>query len=172
MPQIAPVIGAVASVVGTVGSLYFQGKAAKKADQQQKLTTRRDRRQAIRQMQLARSQALMSAQGAGSLYGSGAQGGIGALSSQVGAEMGYASAYSAMSSDISKYNNYANIASGIASIGGTVYQMSGGFGRGGQDMRAPDYTTGYNASNPAPTRAPIMAPNMGRPPSGYPGGYL
>jgi len=160
---VAAVIGAVASVVGTVGSLVMQGKAMKAQEKQQELTTRRSRRQAIRQMQLTRAQSLMSAQGAGSLYGSGAAGGIGALSSQLGADLGYQTAYNSLSGDISRANQAANLFSGIASVGGTLFNMSGGFGGSGGAQPA-------GPVGPTMTAAQVRAATPNRPPSLAPTG--
>lgn len=192
MPVIAPIIGAVAAVVGTVGSLMYQAKslkeqkkavayqkqAAEKQIEQQDLATTRSNRQAVREAQLNRARALMSAQGAGAMGGSGVAGGIGAISSQLGSAMGFATQYNAYSREIGQLGSKANEAtgqaniyagkaqfmSGIASLGGQLYNadFSGLFG-GGAGAPSPgglNYTpvnTNYNV--PAPTRAAVpMAP--------------
>lgn len=182
MGPIASVIGAVATVVGTVGSLVMQGKAAKAQEKQQELATRRTRRQAIRQMQLQRAQSLMSAQGAGSLYSSGAAGGIGALSSQLGADLGYQTAHNSLSKDINRANMGANLFSGLASIGGTLFQLGGGFsgftgtaaqGSGAVGKPAIQMTQAQVTPRRAPALAPTTMPR-GHPIAGtsYTGGYI
>lgn len=187
MPQIAPIIGAVAAVVGTAGSLYYQSKslsaqnkAAKEQEKQQDLQTLQSNRAAVRQAQLARAQAVMGAVGSGAINGSGAFGGIGGITSQLGASLGYQTQYNAMSQNISQYGTQANqanamsgIFSGIGSIGAKIFNASGGFGAmaGGQPAQstpAVNYTPTYkytNSYNPAPTRPPSYNPTTR--PTGY-----
>lgn len=174
MPQALPVIGAVANVVGTVGSLVMQARSARlqresieKQDKQQQLAVRRSRRQAYRQTQIARARALTSAEGAGSLFGSGASGGIGALSSQLGSELGFQTSYSALSRGISQNaigisqaNQAASLFSGIASVGGRLFQAGGGFSSlFGQRQTSPtttpvaNFTAGFQARPNSPAQA-------------------
>jgi hypothetical protein len=119
------VIGAVSSVVGTVSSINAQRSASKAQQEQQTLTTRRSRRQAIRETQIRRAQAIASAQGAGAMYGSGAAGGIGSLSSQLGETLGYQSQYGALSNIITSQSQQAAFWGDIANFGGNLVKTYG-----------------------------------------------
>lgn len=180
MPQALPVIGAVASVVGTVGSLVMQSKSArlqeeniKTQEKQQDLAVRQSRRQAYRQMQVARARSIASAQGAGVLQSSGVSGGVGALTSQLGSQLGYQTAYGSMSRDISqntvgiqRAQNAANLFSGIASVGGRLFNAGGGFGGlfGGQGQQQvvpqgiPNYAPSFSVAPTRPTQAQSQTP--------------
>ena len=127
MGPIAGVIGAIASVVGTVASISAAQKAARARQRQETLTRRRSARQAIREAQIRRAQAVATAQGAGALSTSGAQGGIGSLTSQLGERLGYSSQYSNLSQDITRYQTQSEMFSGIASLGGSIFNAADGF---------------------------------------------
>lgn len=127
MPQVALIAGAVASVAGTVISVRQQRKAAKLQQQQQTLAARRDRVRAVRQAQIARAQATASAAGSGSLASSGVAGGVGSISSKLGAELGFSTQMSALSRDITRAEGKARMGSGIAELGGLA--MSWGASR-------------------------------------------
>lgn len=118
MPQVALVIGAVASVAGTVASVSQQRKASKLSQRQQQVATRRSRRQSIRQAQLQRAQSVATAQAAGSLGGSGGQGGIGAIGSQLGEALGFSSQMSGLSQEIGQAQSRAQLFGDIAQLGG------------------------------------------------------
>ena len=117
MPQIALVVGAVASVAGTVISHKAQKKQARLQQQQQTLSTRRSRMQAIRQGQITRAQSIASAQGAGALGSSATAGGIGSLSSRTGADLGFSTQMSGLSRDISAAGQKGAFGQGLASFG-------------------------------------------------------
>lgn len=121
MPQAALVVGAVASVAGTVASYSQQRKAAKLSRKQQQVATRRSRRQAIRQAQIQRAQAVASAQATGALGSSGASGGIGSLGSQLGEALGFSTQMSGLSAGISSAQQKAATYGGIAQLGGTLF---------------------------------------------------
>ena len=147
MPQALAVVGAVTSVVGTVASISAQNRAANAQEKQQELASRRSRRQAIREMQIRRAQAIQSSIGTGSAFGSGFSGGIGALSSQLGSEMGYASQQSALSGVVTDASRRAGMWSGIASLGTAAFNAGGGFSAfqrppQQQQLGVPDYTRG------------------------------
>ena len=72
MGPVAAVIGAVATVGGTVMQYSAQKKAAKAAQRQQNLSTQRSNRQAIREAQLQRAQAIAAGASMGALGGSAA----------------------------------------------------------------------------------------------------
>lgn len=140
MPQAALIIGAVASVAGTVVSMSEQRKAARLSRQQQQVATRRSRRQAIRASQISRAQAVASAQATGSLGSSGAAGGIGSVSSRLGEALGFSTQMSGLSRDISSAQQRAATWGGIASLGGSLFSY-------GQSR-------GATFSNPEPNRPP------------------
>ena len=127
MPMVAAVIGAVAAVAGTVKQAQARRKAERAQRRQQTVQTRASRRQAIRKFVIARSQALASAQGAGSANSSGAMGGIGSLTSQFGTQAGLASQLSGLSQDISKATSEANRWGDIAQIGGMLYNYGSNY---------------------------------------------
>jgi len=79
MGPAALVISAVAGVAGTLASVSAQRKEASLRRKQQAVATRRSRRQAIRQAQITRAQAIATAQGAGALQSSGTTGGTARL---------------------------------------------------------------------------------------------
>jgi hypothetical protein len=70
MGPVAAVIGAVASVGGTVMAYNSQKRAARAARQQQDLSTRRSNRQAIREAQIQRASTIAGAVGMGAMGGS------------------------------------------------------------------------------------------------------
>jgi len=146
MPQALPAIGAIATVVGTVASIDAQNKASAAQQEQQTLTTRRSRRQAIREGQIRRAQAIASAQGAGSLQSSGAAGGIGSISSQVGETLGYQSQYGALSNVITAQSQQAAFWGDVASIGGDLVKAYG----------LPKFPE--KAPNNPSTKAPVSTP--------------
>jgi len=133
MPQIALVAGAVASVVGTVASYSQQRKASRLSQQQQAVATRRSQRQAIRASQIRRAQSVASAQAGGSLESSGAKGGIGALSSQLGEQLGFSTQMSGLSQEIGSAQSSARLFGDVAGLGqlGVRYGVSKGATLGG-----------------------------------------
>ena len=153
MPQVALVIGAVASVAGTVMSYRGQKKAASAQREQQAVATRRSRRQAIREAQIRRAQSVSSAQASGTLNSSGAAGGIGSLSSQVGSEMGYSTQMSGLSAQISAGAAQASRGQAIAGLGGAAMQF--GLDRG---ATFGDLFKGFGKQKP--NRPPSSAPRM------------
>lgn len=129
MPQAAPMLMAVsgvAAVAGTVMSYNQQKKAGELAQQQQEVNYRRERMQAIRQAQIQRAQAIMSSVGAGSSESSGAAGGIGSISSQLGTQMGFGSQMSELTQGINQANQSASMWGGVANLGMTGFNMFGG----------------------------------------------
>lgn len=162
MPQALPVIsaiGAATSVVGTIQS-YRQGRKASKAqEQQQELSDRRERMQAIRQAQIQRASSVMSAVGSGSAESSGAAGGIGAISSQLGTQMGYGSQMTALSKDIGAASSRQSMWGGMANLGMTAFNAAGGFGAFGErSQQSPFQSEDPGPSgfySPRPMRNPI-----------------
>lgn len=127
MPQALAVIGAVASVGGTLASVNQQKKSARLQQQQQDLATRRSQRQAIREAQIRRAQAQAAAQGLGASGGSSIAGGVASLGSQAGSALGFSSQMSGLSAGITSANAKAQTYGAVAGIGGSLFQMAGGF---------------------------------------------
>lgn len=152
MPQVALVIGAVASVAGTVMAYRGQKKAAAAQREQQAVATRRSRRQGIREMQIRRAQAIASAQASGTLGSSGAAGGIGGLSSQLGSDMGYSTQMSGLSARISAGAAQASRGQALAGLGGAFMQFGFNEGASFSDFFAKRKPT------PAPT-SPVTFPS-------------
>ena len=119
--SIALGVGAAAAVGGTIMSYQAQKKSSRLQQRQQEVATRASRRQAIRQAQIARAQTVASASAQGATGSSAALGGVGSLNSQVGSQLGYSSQMSNLSSGINAANNRANTFSGVAQLGGTLF---------------------------------------------------
>ncbi len=153
MGPVAAVIGAVATVGGTVLQYNAQKKAAKAAQRQQNLSTQRSNRQAIREAQLQRAQAIAAGASMGALGGSALAGGLGSLGAQLGSGLGFSSQMSSLSNDINKFQQRASTWGAIAGMGGSLFQAAGGFDAFGQ------------AFNKQPTKAPTpsMAPVRPKP---------
>lgn len=118
MPQVALIVGAVASVAGTVISVREQRRAAKLQQQQQSLAARRERVRAVRSAQIQRAQAIASAAGSGALASSGVAGGVSSISSKLGAELGFSRQMSSLSRGITSAESRARMGSGLAELGG------------------------------------------------------
>jgi hypothetical protein len=127
MGPVAAVIGAVATVGGTIMAYSAQKKAAKAAQRQQELSTQRSNRQAIREAQLKRAQAIAAGASMGALGGSALAGGLGSLGAQLGSGLGFSSQMSGLSADINKYSQKAETWGAVASMGGSLFQAAGGF---------------------------------------------
>lgn len=142
MPQALPIIGAVATVGGTIASVSAQRKAAGAQRQQETLATRRSQRAAIREAQIRRAQTLASSQGFGALQGSGVAGGTSSLSSQLGEALGFSTQMSGLSQKISDYRTKADMWGGVAGLGGSLF----------------NFGLNYNNSRePAPNKPPESA---------------
>lgn len=142
MGPVAAVIGAVAAVGGTVVSYNAQKKAAAASRRQQELATTRSNRQAIREAQLKRAQAIAAGAAMGGLGGSALAGGLSSLGAQLGSGLGFSSQMSGLSADIEKFQQRAATWGAIAGMGGSLFQTAGGF----DGLKA--------AFQPKPTRAP------------------
>lgn len=117
-----------ATVIGTVGSVRAQSRAASLQRRQEELSNTRNRRQAIREYQIQRARAMAGAVGAGAGFGSGVAGGIGGLSSQIGSDLGFGSQMSGLSAGINRANTQANNMSGLAQLGGVGLNSAVTFG--------------------------------------------
>lgn len=132
----AAVIGAGAAVVGAYGSYKSQANVASAQRKSEALARRRSSFQAIRKAQLIRATSIASAVGSGSDGGSGYFGGIGAVGSQLGGALGYASQQSGLSGVIAKQSQRAAAWSGVAEIGTIAAKY--GASRGGFDFLNPE----------------------------------
>lgn len=148
MGPILSVIGAVATVGGTVMQYSAQKKAAKASKQQQDLSTQRSNRQSIREGQVQRAMAIAAASSMGAMGGSAIAGGLGSLSSQIGSGLGFSSQMSGLSGQIEKYSKQASTWGAVASAGSSLFQAGGGF----DGMKALFDTNGRRPT--PPPRAP------------------
>jgi hypothetical protein len=125
---IALAVGATASVVGTVGAISAQRKAAKVDRKRQEVASSRERRQAIRQFQIQRAQTSTIAQASGAMGSSSVMGGMSGLGSQLGSGLGFQGQMTALSQQYAGYAQRASTMNALAGIGGGM--MSYGFGQG------------------------------------------
>lgn len=109
--------GTAAAVGGTIKANKAQKAAAQAQQRASNLQARRQRRQAIRQNILATARARASAQAAGTSTSSGLSGAVGAGRSQLGAEFGFGTQMSGLSSEIATFQGQAQRASNIAKLG-------------------------------------------------------
>ena len=100
--------------------------AAQRQEKAQQLQARRKRRAAIRQNILASARARASAQSAGTATSSGLQGGVGAGRSQLGAELGFGTQMSGLSSEISAFQGQAQKYSDISKLSFGVAKLAAG----------------------------------------------
>jgi hypothetical protein len=124
MPQTLAIIGAVASVGGTIASISAQKKASRLQQQQQTLATRRSQREAVREAQIRRAQTMASAQAFGAVGGSAVAGGTASLGSQLGGALGFSSQMSGLSNQISMAQSRAATAGAIANFGGDIFKTA------------------------------------------------
>ena len=124
----------VAGTVGVVGGVVASNKAgraaqaaAQRQERAQQLQARRQRRAAIRQNILASARARASAQSAGTATSSGLQGGVGAGRSQLGAELGFGTQMSGLSSEISAFQGQAQKYKDISDLGFKVAGTAASF---------------------------------------------
>lgn len=120
------------AAVGAYGTIR-QAKASKRAaalqQQQQQVATRRSRRQAIREAQVRRAQAIAGAASLGALQSSGIQGGISSLGSQLGSELGFSTQMSGLSRGISSAQASAQQSGMFGQLGFGAFQALGGLGQ-------------------------------------------
>ena len=125
------------AIYGAIGGVVNARKAGKAAEQaairQQKaqdLQAKRQRRAAIRQNILASARARASAQSAGVAQSSGLVGATGAGRSQLGAELGFGTQMSGLSSEISafqgqaqKYSDISKLSFGVAKFAASQFDL-------------------------------------------------
>jgi len=133
-------IAAIATVVGTIGSMYYQGKqvdaqrdAMKLQQQSNDNAARRQRRQAMRQAAIKRAQVQMQGEGQGAGQSSAVKGAVSGIMSQAGEMMGF----STMQQDIGGKITGARIAGvnagGMSSLMGGVASFASNFASWGGD---------------------------------------
>ena len=120
-------VALIASVAGTAYSVSQQRKASKAqraasiaSQRQQSLKAARSRRIAFRELQRKRAQAQATAAALGASGGSGAAGGLSSLVSQYGANLGYGSAMTNLSKEITSFNSLAQQSLSNAQSGAAV----------------------------------------------------
>lgn len=141
MGPAALVIGAVASVGGTVLSYNAQRKAARAQERQQTLATQRSQRQAIREAQIRRAQAISAGAQLGGLGGSALEGGTSSLGSQLGSGLGFSTQMSDLSRQITKYSSQAQTWGSVANLGMSMWQSR---------------PAGSDTGSKAPTKPPMF----------------
>ena len=124
------VAGTAAAVGGTISANKARKAAAQAQQRASNLQARRKRRQAIRQNILASARARATAQSAGTATSSGLSGAVGAGRSQLGAEFGFGTQMSGLSSEIATFQGQAQRASNIAQLG--MKAVGFGLSQGGQ----------------------------------------
>lgn len=123
MPQIALIVGAVASVAGTYKNYKANKDRSRLQQQQQRVNTRRSRMEAIRRAQLARAQAVASAAASGAQGSSTAIGGQSSVSSQTGTDFGFSTQMSGLSQGISDASSQAATWGAVANLGGSAFNF-------------------------------------------------
>ena len=127
MPTAIPVITAVATVGAAAYSVSEQRKGtrarqeiSRRQQRQQALRAARSRRIAFRELQRKRAQAQASQAALGLSGSSGAAGGLASLTSQYGANLGYGSAMTNLSREITDFSSIAQTAQANAQTGMAV----------------------------------------------------
>ncbi len=120
-------VAAVVAIGGTAYSVSQQRKSSKaqrevsrRQQRQQALKAARSRRMAFRELQIKRAQAQASQAALGLSGSSGAAGGLASLTSQYGSKLGYGSAMTNLSQEISSFSSIAQTAQANAQTGAAV----------------------------------------------------
>tara|TARA_B100000035_G_scaffold289037_1_gene275112 strand:- start:56 stop:520 length:465 start_codon:yes stop_codon:yes gene_type:complete len=120
-------VAAVVTIAGTAYSVSEQRKGkkanreiARRQQRQQALKAARSRRIAFRELQIKRAQAQASQAALGLSGSSGAAGGLASLTSQYGANLGYGSAMTNLSREITGFSSIAQSAFANAQTGAAV----------------------------------------------------
>jgi len=117
------VAGTVASVSASNRAMSAQKQATQVQIKQQEAQASRERRGAVRRGLIARARAANVAATTGMADTSAFLGGSGALSSQVGANLGYGGMMSGLSQDITRLSGLASRAEGQAQMWGQVANL-------------------------------------------------
>ena len=151
MAVAAIAIGLGLNAAGTFMSYRGQKKAAEAQAQQQALSVRRSRRQAIREAQIRRAQTTAVAGAAGGLTGSGYAGGIGSLGSQLATNFGFGTQMSGLSSVVNRGMQQAGLGSAVTSIGNLATQA-------GLAFSSPTSSATEDFGRTTTNKAPIPVP--------------
>jgi hypothetical protein len=128
MPQILPVITAVATVASVAQgqrAARMQQRSFQEQQRASELQARRSRVRAIRESQLLRSRTQATGQAMGAAGGSAMAGGLTSLSSQLGSTVGFQTQMSGLSRNISEFESQSALAAGQAQLFGGIQKMTG-----------------------------------------------
>jgi hypothetical protein len=143
-------LGAVANFAGSMMQQQAARKEARARRRMEQVRVRRERRQLIREAQLQRARALQTAQMMGVQQTSGVAGGVGALGSQVGSQLGYSSQMSGLSTQIEMARSQMQSAGMMKSFGGFISGMENIVGKpsGGPSVAPSTYpsSSGFTGS--------------------------
>ncbi len=147
----ATVTGLAVTAAAVGGIMKYAGaKRAQSAQQDQVEAStaisneerRKSVRSNIRQAQVTRARAIMSAQGAGSFGSSGASGGIGAVGSNLGSALGSSSMIAGLQADYTAAGGRVAKAQALSNIGSSLF--SAGVKSGGLDFLFPAQNAGLS----------------------------
>lgn len=124
---IATIVGSVTGVVGSVVSYMGAKKAEQLRLKQMNLEAAREKRKTLREMLIARSQAVNTAAAAG-IEGSGIQGGSGNVVSQGGGNIQAVNQAQEIGQGMFKANSQIALGQTISSIGAGIGNLAGAFG--------------------------------------------
>jgi|TARA_R110000822_G_scaffold141506_1_gene279380 acyl CoA:acetate/3-ketoacid CoA transferase alpha subunit len=120
------------SMVMNMKAAKQQKKAQREQQKQQQVAARRSRVQAVRQAQIAQSQARASGAGMGALETSGLRGGLASNQAQLGEGLGFSTQMSGLSQNISMFQQkaadfrgYGQLAAGLGNLTWKAAGMSG-----------------------------------------------
>lgn len=132
MASISTIIAAIGVGTGVVGTV-IQYQGMKKAEEAKKkaadLEAKRARREQLRQVQIARAQALSQSVSSNASLGSSVQGGMGSASSQGAYNIQGINQGQEIGAQITQGNQQANLGATIGSLGGAIVQSSNIFGK-------------------------------------------
>lgn len=118
------IYGTAASISASNKAMRAQKQATQVQIRQQKEQTKRARRSAVRQSIMARARAANVAATQGLTDTSAVRGGLGGLSSQLGANLGYGSMMSGLSQQLTSLSGLAAQAQGQAQLFGQVASLA------------------------------------------------
>ena len=119
-------LSAAVGIYGTVKAGQERREATRLQEQQQTLSTRRSRRQAIRQAQIQRANAVAAAGSLNALQGSSIAGGTSSLGSQLGSGLGFSTQMTGISRGISQASARAERFGTLGNLGFAAFRGLGG----------------------------------------------
>lgn len=138
-------VGTGVSVIGQIGETNARKRAEAARKKQQDLIAQRQRRSAIRQSILARSQAEFNAANQGAQFGSALPGAFGQISGETGRQLGSINQNQTLGNEIFEANQAYFDASKVTSAGAGLSRLAdvaGNLGTSGTGQRIVDYFTG------------------------------